>query len=238
MITPRDIEKRTMNEAKRLEAQNSYFAFYIGRPISYVLTIPLLYTNIMPNTVTIISMIFLIAGYILFTVGHSIGIFLLGFLMIFMWNMGDGIDGNIARYKEIKSENGDLLDTLGGYLAMCMILLGMGNVAFNDPQGHMYINTQLPIFLSGISAVSTLIPRVLMHRKLAKKPHANSAVSLKDKEHYGIARIVALNICDPAGLQEVIMLIAIFFHLATEFTISYCIINVAIMLYSIKNMME
>ena len=238
MITPKDIEKKTMSAAKRAEAKNSFFAFYIGRPLSYVLTIPLLYTSIAPNTVTIVSILFLVAGYILFTVGHTTGKFLLGLLMIFLWNMGDGIDGNIARYKDIKSENGDLLDTLGGYLAMSMILLGMGNVAFNDPLGNVYVCAHLPIVLSGISAVSTLVPRVLMHRKLAKNAQSQNAEALKDKEHYGLARIIALNICDPAGLQEVIMLIAILFHLATEFTIVYCILNIAIMSYSIKNMME
>lgn len=238
MITPKDIEKKTMNATKRAEAKNSYFAFYIGRPLSYILTIPLLYTKILPNTVTVISIFFLIIGYVLFTIGHSTEIFLLGLLMIFLWNMGDGIDGNIARYKDIKSENGDLLDTLGGYLAMCMIILGMGNVAFNDPQGHVYINNQLPIVLSGISAISTLVPRALMHRKLAKNVQSQRTEALKDKEHYSIARIVALNICDPAGLQEVMMLIAIICHLASEFTITYCLLNVAIMIYSIKNMLE
>lgn len=238
MITPKEIEKKTMTEAKRAEAKNSYFAFYIGRPLSYILTVPLLYTSIAPNTVTFISILCLVAGYVLFTVGHTTEVFLLGLLMIFLWNMGDGIDGNIARYKNVKSENGDLLDTLGGYLAICMILLGMGNVAFNDPLGSVYICPQLPIILSGISAISALIPRLLMHRKLAKNAQSQGAETLRDKEHYGFAKIVALNICDPAGLQEVVMLAAILCHLATEFTIVYCILNIAIMSYGIKNMME
>lgn len=238
MITPKDIEKKTMSAAKRAEAKNSYFAFYIGRPLSYVLTIPLLYTNVAPNTVTIISILFIVAGYILFTIGHTTGIFLLGLLMVFLWNMGDGIDGNIARYKGIKSENGDLLDTLGGYLAVCLILLGMGNVAYNDPMGNVYLHNKLPIMLSGVSAISTLIPRVLMHRKLAQHAKSQNAEGLKDKEHYSLVKIIALNICDPAGIQEIIMLIAILCHWATEFTIAYCVLNVAIMGYSIKKMME
>lgn len=239
MITPKQIEEKTMSPAKRAEAKNSIFGFYIGRPITYILTVPLLYTNISPNAVTIISIIFLIAGYVFFTFGHTTNMFLIGIFMVFLWNMGDGIDGNIARYKNIKSENGDLLDTLGGYLAMALILLGMGNAAFNDTQGNVYISAQLPIVLSGISAVSTLVPRVLMHRKLSKNTKKDdNTVALKDKEHYGFARIVALNICDPAGFQEVIMLIAICFHLATEFTIGYCFLNIVIMVYSIKSMME
>ena len=46
MITPRDIENKTMSPQKRKLAKNDYFAFYIGRPLSYILTIPFLYTNI------------------------------------------------------------------------------------------------------------------------------------------------------------------------------------------------
>ena len=49
MVTPKMIEKETMNSEKKKTAKNDYFAFYIGRPLSYVLTIPFLYTNITPD---------------------------------------------------------------------------------------------------------------------------------------------------------------------------------------------
>ena len=107
-----------MTEAKRSEDKNSYFGFYIGRPLSYILTIPFLYTNITPNTVTIISIAFVIAAYICFSVATTTNMRLLGLLFLFLWNMFDGVDGNIARYKNLRSASGDLLDTLGGYLAI------------------------------------------------------------------------------------------------------------------------
>lgn len=43
MITPKDIENKTMSPEKRKSAKNDYFAFYVGRPLSYILTIPFLY---------------------------------------------------------------------------------------------------------------------------------------------------------------------------------------------------
>ena len=43
MITPKEIEQKTMSPEKRKSAKNDYFAFYIGRPLTYVLTIPFLY---------------------------------------------------------------------------------------------------------------------------------------------------------------------------------------------------
>ncbi len=240
MITPRMIEEKTMSEAKRKEAKNSVFAFYIGRPISYALTVPLLYTNITPNTVTLISIVFAFAGFFFLSLGQTTGMRLLGLLCIFLWNMGDGIDGNIARYKNIKSANGDLLDTLGGYLAMVLVLLGMGSAAYQDTAGASYLPVIIPILLSGLSAVFALIPRLLMHRKIAGEKAAGNtkAEELKDKEHYGPAKIIALNLCDPAGLQEVIMLVAILGHLCTEFTIAYFLIHTAVMIYSLHGLME
>ena len=95
MITPKDIEKKTMSPQKRAEAKNSYFAFYIGRPLSYVLTIPFLYAGISPNIVTMISIVCAFIGFVFLSFGTSIEYQLVGVFFFFLWNMGDGIDGNI-----------------------------------------------------------------------------------------------------------------------------------------------
>ena len=63
MITLREIHKRSMTEEKKATAKNDIFAYYIGRPISYLFTLPFLYTKISPNKVTILSMIFVIFGF-------------------------------------------------------------------------------------------------------------------------------------------------------------------------------
>ena len=238
MIKVSDIEQKTMTEAKRKEAKNSIFAFYIGRPLSYLLTIPFLYLGTAPNTVTLLSIICSIIGFAFLGFGNTVQLRLVGLLFFFLWNMGDGIDGNIARYKNLKSANGDLLDTLGGYLATVLILLAMGGAAANDGPSLSFITAQSIALLSGVSAVSTIIPRLLMHRKDAMNKDSSKPNALKDKANYSFAKIVALNICDPAGFQEVIALIAIILHLCTEFTLVYLVINTAIMIYSILKLME
>lgn len=237
MITPKDIERKTMTEAKRKEACNSIFAFYIGRPITYVLTVPFLYTNISPNTVTIFSILFCLAGFGIVSFAQTTSLRLIGVLCFFLWSMGDGIDGNIARYKGLKSANGDLLDTLGGYLAMPLMLLSMGNATFFDANSNVYLTSFLPIFLGGWSAVATLVPRVLMHRKNAQNKDANVS-KLQDKSKYSISKVIMLNLCDPAGFQIVFMAIAVLLSLVTEFTIVYALINTAVMVYSIYNLLD
>lgn len=237
MITPKEVEAKSMTESKRKEAKNSFLAFYIGRPISYVFTIPFLYLNISPNAVTVASIFLAIIGYSFLSFAQDVPMRLVGLFFIAAWGIGDGIDGNIARYKGMKSENGDFLDTLGGYLATVLILLAMGNAAYFDQEGLVVVLPVFSVMAGGISAVSTIIPRLLMHRKLARKPDDN-ATNLKDKESYGILKMIALNLCDPAGLQEVFIFLAIIFHKNTEFTICYCVLNIIVMIYSIYSMLE
>ena len=47
MITPKDLENKTMSPEKRKSAKNDYFAFYVGRPLSYILTIPFFVTALL-----------------------------------------------------------------------------------------------------------------------------------------------------------------------------------------------
>ena len=71
MITPRDIENKTMSSEKRKSAKNDYFAFYIGRPLSYILTIPFLYIGISPDAVSLISIIPIIIGFAFMCIGNT-----------------------------------------------------------------------------------------------------------------------------------------------------------------------
>ena len=86
MITPRDIENKTMSSEKRKSAKNDYFAFYIGRPLSYILTIPFLYIGISPDAVSLISIIPIIIGFAFMCIGNTKTILIAGWLMFFLWN--------------------------------------------------------------------------------------------------------------------------------------------------------
>lgn len=127
MITPRDIENKTMSSEKRKSAKNDYFAFYIGRPLSYILTIPFLYIGISPDAVSLISIIPIIIGFAFMCIGNTKTILIAGWLMFFLWNLLDGVDGNIARYKKQFSKMGSVYDAMSGYIAMVLIFFWMGS---------------------------------------------------------------------------------------------------------------
>ena len=132
MITPKEIEQKTMSPEKRKSAKNDYFAFYVGRPLSYILTIPFLYTNITPNTVSLISIIPLIVGFVLMYFANSTGMMILGWACFFLWNLLDGVDGNIARYKKQFSSLGSVYDAMSGYVAMVLSFFAWGIAASHN----------------------------------------------------------------------------------------------------------
>ncbi len=162
MITPKDIENKTMSPEKRKSAKNDYFAFYVGRPLSYILTIPFLYTNISPNAVSLISIIPIIIGFALMCIGNTRAVLIVGWLMFFLWNLLDGVDGNIARYKRQFSKMGSVYDAMSGYIAMVLSFFGWGVAAAHNP-GLFQNIVQLPldsyIVPGALSGIFVIFPR-------------------------------------------------------------------------------
>lgn len=111
----RDLRDSTMSPEKYASAKQDYFAFYIGRPLSYWLTIPFLNTKLTPNQISYISIIPIFIGFILMTVSDSKIVLMLGWLMFFLWNLLDGVDGNLARYRKQFSKDGSVIDAMAGY---------------------------------------------------------------------------------------------------------------------------
>lgn len=115
MITPKDVEKKSMTPAKRRTAKQDLFCFYIGTPMDYVLVIPLIYMNVSPNTITWLSFVPTFIGFMFLWLGKSKGALVLGWLSFFIWSKMDGLDGTLARYKEQYTKMGDALDAAAGY---------------------------------------------------------------------------------------------------------------------------
>lgn len=238
MITPRDIENKTMSPQKRKLAKNDYFAFYIGRPLSYILTIPFLYTNISPNTVSLFSIIPIIIGFVLMCIGNTKIVLIVGWLMFFVWNLLDGVDGNIARYKKQFSKMGSVYDAMSGYIAMVLSFFGWGVAAAHNP-GLFQIIVQLPlefyIILGALSGIFVIFPRFIMHKAITTLGDKDSMKSVKNKSEYDFIKLVALNLTSIAGFVQVLMLIAVIFNIMDLFTIGYFILNFMVMVVALKS---
>lgn len=241
MITPKEIEQKTMSPEKRKSAKNDYFAFYIGRPLTYVLTIPFLYTNISPNAVSYISFVPTIVGFVLLAMGKNELALFGGWFAFFLWSMLDGIDGNIARYKKQFSKMGDTLDAAAGYFAMALSFFGAGIAATNDAACLLnnwfgsYPNVYT--ILGGLSGMCTIMPRLIMHKAMTSIG-SKDAGGMKDRTHYGVVKILALNITSVPGMVQILLLVCIFTHMLDLYTVAYFFINLAVMVISMRSIFK
>lgn len=220
----------TMASAKRKNAKKDFFAFYVGRPMSYVLTIPFLYLKTMPNTISVISTIEVVIAAIVLSTATSPAMGAIGMLLFFLWNLLDGVDGNIARLKKISSPMGSVYDAMSGYAAMFLFFFSSGIYAFhitNDSWGFVQI------IIGAISGMAQLFPRLVMHKAKSEMNNANGANSLSDKGSYGFVKILGLNLTSISGMVQPLLLIAIFTNTTVLFNLVYCIINVMLMLITL-----
>lgn len=237
MITPKKVEKKTMSPEKRKSAKNDYFAFYIGRPLSYVLTIPFLYTNITPDMVSLISIIPVIVGFAIMILAHSKQVMLMGWVCFFLWNLLDGVDGNIARYKKIFSPLGSVYDAMSGYIAMVLSFFAWGIAAEHIGGILSFLNIPMDTYtiLGALSGIFVIFPRLIMHKTITITGDEGKVSSVKDKSEYGFVKLVALNLTSISGFVQVLMLIAIVIDMLDLFTVGYFILNFVVMLVSLRN---
>lgn len=241
MITLKEIERKTMSPAKRASAKNDYFAFYIGRPLSYLLTIPFLYTNISPNVVSIISIVPIIVGFILVCISTSKLMLIFGWFCFFIWNLLDGVDGNIARYKKQFSKMGSVYDAMSGYIAMILSFFGWGvAAAHNSGSFQSIINLPLDTYIifGALSGIFVVFPRFIMHKAITTLGSTDGMKGVKDKSNYGFLKLVALNLTSIAGFVQVLMLIAIITNILDLFTVGYFTLNLAVMVVSLRSIFK
>ncbi len=241
MITPKEIEKVTMTPEKRAMAQKDYFAFYIGRPISYLMTIPFLYTKITPNQVSIFSIIPAISGFVIMYVASSYLGYSLGWLGFFLWFLLDGVDGNIARYRKQFTKMGSVYDAMAGYIAMILAPFSWGIAASHHPgwlQNEIGLPADLYIVMGALSGIFVVFPRLMLHKALTTIGGDEKLTEVKDKEYYSFTKTLALNIISISSFMQVFMLIVIYLDAFDLFTVAYFLINGAVMMASLLSMFK
>lgn len=226
MITIKELHKKTLPEHKKKAVKRDIISYYLWRPLCDFITIILLDTNISATAITKISFYSCFFSLLTFiAIPNKIGA-LIAWIFLWIWNILDGVDGNIARYKNTCSKSGDLWDAVAGYLAMFVMYFGMGIVAYNERTlfSINLIQRQYYIVLSGIAAICMIFPRLVAQKKNVVFG-SESVKNIKDKTSYGILKSLMLNINSINGLSSLLFLIAIIFNIANIYTIFYSIIN-------------
>lgn len=230
MVTVSELSRKAMTPEKRVNAKKDIFAFYIGRPLSYVLTIPFLQFNVKPNTVSFLSILPSIMGFLILSFwGNEEGRWI-GWLCFFLWNLLDGVDGNIARYTGQTSKLGGLWDATSGYFANVLLFCSMGMLAFHDT------NSIVACACGYLAANMAIFPKLVMHKRMSLYGEASS--EFNSKKDYNLLKVIALNVTSTSGFLQVIMLIAILNFHADFFCYTYFIINFVIMVYSCSKLLK
>lgn len=183
-------------------AKNDYFAFYVGRPLSYLLTVPFVKTNITPNQISYLSIIPLIVGFIIMIFTTDFVVLLLAWFLFFMeltrwsrWELSQ-ISGAILK-------DGSVVDAMAGYVAMVLTYFGAGIVAAHLNDSDIYI------ILGALSGISLIFPRLVMHKYINTVAQDESVSSIKDKSDFNTIKILALNMTSITGIPQVLLLLTI-----------------------------
>ncbi len=242
MITFKELHSKTLPEYKRKYVKMDVVSYYLWRPVCDLISILLMNTPVSATGVTIVSFYACLAalGCFIFVPGMTGA--LLGYLGIWIWNICDGIDGNLARYRGKCTRSGDLWDAVGGYAAMAVFFLGAGIVASKEcPLVSIdFLGSSDYVIMGAVASLCEILPRLATQKKQAVYG-AGAASVMKDRTSFGPAKILAVNITSVNGLAGLLLLIAIIFRLTNIFVIGYFFVMLlfgAASLYSVMRRLE
>lgn len=223
---------------KRKEEKFNIWVAVIVRPLSMVVTKPFLGIKIKPIRVTAFSLLCSLAGFFILSFTHTMPLKVLGWFLFFGWAVLDCVDGNYARYTKQCSQLGALWDATGGYTAMVLMYFACGIVAFSDTNVVEVFDPYYYLILGGATAVFSIFPRLVMHKKKSCVDSSGAVSELSDKKSFGLSQIIAMNLVSPCGFMQVILLISILLHITNLFICFYFIINLGIMSLSLYKLLR
>jgi len=159
-------------------AKDGAVSRHLNRKISLRITRLLARTGITPNQITFISFLTAAAASISFAVAHPA----LGGILAQLTSIIDGVDGEIARLKFLKSNYGGLFDAILDRYADFLIILGMAYA--------WYSATGSTLVLLVCAAVLAGLPMSML---LKEKFHALTGRPFLPEVHDGIFRYLPAN---------------------------------------------
>lgn len=237
-MTYKEIYEIAMPLAKRKEEKLNIWVTIAVRPLSVLLIKPLINSKIKPTTITKISVLSSLIGFAFFALSESLCYTLIGWFFFFIWAVLDGVDGNLARCTNQCSPLGDLWDTMGGYAAMVLMYFGAGIAAFHDVNLYDFMARENNLILGGATAIMSIFPRLVMHKKKSSGIESMAVKNLSDKQSFSLTKIIGMNLVSPSGALQLVLLGSIIGHVMNFFVAFYCAINLFIMLFSLRSLLK
>ena len=190
---------KAMPESKAASANKCLIGHYFLRPVSHLIAMPLVRADVPALFVTKISMVFVFLALAEFMFANTLHGFILAWFFLLVWNILDGVDGDIARYTETMSPKGGLWDATVGWLATVVFYIGMGCAASRLPSAlNLGFFKDYYLFMGCVAALCWIFPRLVMHKKLGLFD-SDSVASVQDREHYGPFKLFYFNLTSING---------------------------------------
>ncbi len=157
-LSSKEVKKYFNSEKQKRDRQFSFFHRKIIRPLSFYLAVPFIYLNFSANQVTILGLIFGLAGDLLLTTGQHLTMSI-GVAFIYLAILLDFVDGNIARYRNSSTYFGKFIDGVFGQAIYALIpfCLGIGVSRSIDQPSLLGISMSIaPIIGGGASTLMAL----------------------------------------------------------------------------------
>lgn len=236
-MTLKEIYDKCVPVAKRDADKMNIWLYFVVRPLSIIITKPLLKTRISPTTVTAISMLTTLIGFVMVSLGKTVEWRVLGWLGFFLWAILDCVDGNIARCKDQCSKRGELWDAAGGYLALSLIFFSSGVAGYYEDATMPIWPSEWNIILGGLTALLSIYPRLIAQKKRAISD-THEVLSVMDKRNFSLPRKIAMNIESAIGLMQVLFLCSLIFQVSNVFIAFYFVVNLVISLVSLRDLLK
>jgi phosphatidylglycerophosphate synthase len=119
----------------------------IYRPISFLIVKLIYRFNITPNQISLLSMFFGIATGVLF----AFGFYIYGGIVLFISNVFDCVDGQLARLKHNGTKIGRIIDGAIDYVTGASVFIGLG-ISLSMDSGDYFI-TWIVVILAAVSRI-------------------------------------------------------------------------------------
>ena len=237
-MTYTEIYDIAMPMAKRKAEKLNIWVTVAVRPLSVLLTMLLINSRLKPITITKISVLVSIVGFFFFALNQSLISCLIGWLFFFIWAVLDGVDGNFARCTNQCSLLGELWDAVGGYTAMVLMYFGAGIAAYNDTNIYDFTDTPNYIILGGATAIISIFPRLIFHKKKSSDFDSKAVKELSDKQGFSLSKVIGMNLLSSSGVFQLILLVGILTHTLNIFITIYFVINLTMMMISLRTLLR
>ena len=245
-VSVKDLRSNYRQHQKSTLDKNELVGYYLFRPLSFYPTAVFMNHGFTANQTTWISIVALLLGCLLLAVGNYSAT-IAGALLLNVWVILDFVDGNIARYEQASSRYGELIDTLGAFLAhLAYFAAGIG-FYFSSQGSHVSgIFSGSPVvvlILGGVASLSAIWIRLVYQKFRNTFPESHvekhEVIEVQDTgSFYSIVLHLGHNLVNLSGLLLPLLLAAAVLDGIDVFILLLALANSAILVITLARIVR